>query len=307
MRKARLLLGLTGVCAGLLVWQAWPQAQKTAPASAQAGKDGGFAPSLRGTRPDGAVKAAADGALQVNQELRRLFDYYLAALGERELPAIRAELRAYLQRTLSAGALKQAMALFDRYVAYRQSLAGMAVAASSDLAQRLARAQSLRLQYFSQAEVEGLFGDEDRYDAFTAKRLAILANSALSAAEKQRQIALLEQQLPPALRAAREEPVKHLQLAEAEAELRKRGGGEQELYALRAGMVGQAAADRLASLDKEEAAWQQRVADFNRERAAILQNGQLSDQQRQQAVSQLQAQRFSQQEALRLGAFSPAR
>ena len=307
MRKARLLLGLTGVCAGLLVWQAWPQAQQAAPMAAQAGKDGGFAPSLRGTRPDGAVKATADGALQVNQELRRLFDYYLAALGERELPAIRAELRAHLQRTLSAGALKQAMDLFDRYVAYRQSLAGMAVAASSDLAQRLARAQSLRLQYFSQAEVAGLFGDEDRYDAFTAKRLAILANPALSAAEKQRQIALLEQQLPPALRAAREEPVKHLQLAEAEAELRKRGGGEQELYALRAGMVGQAAADRLASLDKEEAAWQQRVADFNRERTAILQNGQLSDAQRQQAVSQLQAQRFSQQEALRLAAFAPAR
>ncbi|OHX10416.1 hypothetical protein BI347_21790 [Chromobacterium sphagni] len=307
MRKVRLVLTLTGVCAGLLVWQAWPQAQKPLPAAAQAGRDGGFAASLRGTLPDGAVKAAANGQLQVNQELRRLFDYYLATLGERELPAIRAELRGYLQRTLSAAALKQAMDLFDRYVAYRQSLAGMTVAAGSDLAQRLARAQAARLQYFSQAEVEGLFGDEDRYDAFTAKRLAILADPVLSAAEKQRRIALLEQQLPPALRAAREDPVKHLALAEAEAELRKRGGSEQELYALRAGMVGQAAADRLASLDREQAAWQQRVADFNRDAMAIRQNGQLSEPQRQQAISQLQAQRFSQQEALRLAAFLPAK
>ncbi|POA98226.1 lipase chaperone [Chromobacterium sinusclupearum] len=295
-------LALLAGCAALAWWY-WPTPASGPSSLPGAVAWGGPAASLRGTSPDGAVKADGAGALRVDQELRRLFDYYLATQGERTLPQIRAELQRYLQGRLQAKPLAQAMNLFDRYVAYRQSLAGMTVAASADLSQRLARARAVRLQYFSAAEVAGLFGDEDRYDAFTAQRLDILADPSLSAAEKQRRIALLEQQLPPELRAAREEPVKHLALAEAEAALRQRGGGEQELYQLRASMVGQAAADRLSELDREQAAWRQRVNDFTRERAAILANGRLSAEQQQQAVAQLQAQRFSAQEALRLPGF----
>ncbi|MEN3032511.1 lipase secretion chaperone [Chromobacterium amazonense] len=295
-------MALLAGCAAL-GWLYWPASTDAQAGPPDAGAAIGQAASLRGTSPDGAVRADGAGALRVDQELRRLFDYYLATLGERTLPQIRAELQRHLQTRLPGKPLAQAMNLFDRYVAYRQSLAGMAVAASADLSQRLARARAVRLQYFSAAEVAGLFGDEDRYDAFTAQRLAIQADPSLSAAEKQRRIALLERQLPPELRAAREEPVKHLALAEAEAALRQRGGGEQELYQLRASMVGQAAADRLSELDREQAAWRQRVNDFTRERAAILANGRLSAEQQQQAVAQLQAQRFSAQEALRLPGF----
>ncbi|AUH50781.1 lipase chaperone [Chromobacterium sp. ATCC 53434] len=301
MRRPRLIL-LT-VCVGaLLAWWAWPSANPAGAGVAVAA--GTFAPSLRGTAVDGAVRAV-DGSLRVDQELRRQFDYYLATLGERQLPAIRAELRRHLAQTLGVKALAQALNLFDRYVAYRQSLAGMTVAAGADLPQRLASVRAAKLRYFSAAEVEGLFGDEDRYDGFTAGRLAILADPALSAEEKRRRIAELERQLPPELRAAREEPVKHLELAQAEEALRRRGGGEQELYQLRAAMVGQAAADRLSDLDREQAAWRQRVDDFKRDSAAIAANAQLNAAQRQQALAQLQASRFTSQEALRLPAYAP--
>ncbi|UTH73771.1 lipase secretion chaperone [Chromobacterium sp. IIBBL 290-4] len=303
MRRALGFL-LAGGAVALSAWWLWPAAAPLAPSMPAKAAGGAFAPSQQGTQPDGQVGVAASGALRVDAELRRLFDYYLAALGEHSLPAIRAELQRYLQGKLKAAALSQAMNLFDRYVAYRQSLAGMTVAAQTDLAQRLGRAQAVRRQYFNEAELAGLFGDEDRYDDFTAKRLAILANPSLSAAEKQRQVAELERQLPPALRAAREEPIKPLTLAQAESALQKNGGDEQALYSLRAGMVGQAAADRLSELDKEQASWQARVADFKRDRAAIASNSQLTAQQQQQAVAQLQAQRFNAQEALRLPAFA---
>ncbi|WP_434635148.1 lipase secretion chaperone [Chromobacterium sp. CV08] len=297
---------LLTVCVGaLLAWWAWPSA-RPAGAGAAVAAAGSFAPSLRGTAVDGAVRAAGDGSLRVDQELRRLFDYYLATLGERLLPAIRAELRRHLAATLGPKALGQALSLFDRYVAYRQSLAGMTVAAGTGLPQRLASVRAAKLQYFSAAEVEGLFGDEDRYDGFTAGRLAILADPSLSADEKRRRVAELERQLPPELRAAREEPVKHLELAQAEEALRRRGGGEQELYQLRAAMVGQAAADRLSDLDREEAAWRQRVDDFKRDGAAIAANAQLNAAQKRQALAQLQAGRFTPQEALRLPAYAPA-
>ncbi|POZ62932.1 lipase secretion chaperone [Chromobacterium alticapitis] len=293
------------VCSAL-AWLFWPFSGAAGGKAASSAAAPVPAASLRGTQPDGAVQAES-GQLRVDQELRRLFDYYLATQGERALPQIRAELQRYLQGRLGLKPLAQAMSLFDRYVAYRQSLAGMAVAASADLATRLSRARAARLQYFSEAEVAGLFGEEDRYDAFTAKRLAILADPSLSAAEKQRRVAELERQLPPELRAAREEPVQHLALAQAEEALRQRGGGEQELYQLRASMVGQAAADRLSELDRQEAAWRLRVDGFNRERAAIQANAGLTEAQRQQAVAQLQAQRFTPQEALRLAAYAPAK
>ncbi|OQS45969.1 lipase chaperone [Chromobacterium violaceum] len=297
-------LGLTlaAACAAWLAWWAWPDGAHSEAAAARQAARGGFAPSLIGTRPDGAA-AEADGKLVVDQQLRQLFDYYLATLGERDLAAIRTELQGQLKRSLKNGPLAQAMGLFDRYVGYKRSLAGKAAAAATDLSHRLELVQAARRQYFSQAELDGLFGDEDRYDDFTARRLAIEANPALSADEKRRRVAQLEQQLPPGLRAAREEPVKHLALADAEAWLRQGGGGEQQLYQLRAGMVGQAAADRLGELDREQAAWQNRVDDFKRERTAILADGGLSPQQRQQALARLQAQRFSQQESLRLPAY----
>ncbi|QEL55053.1 lipase chaperone [Chromobacterium paludis] len=302
MRRRGGWMGLLAGCAAL-AWLFWPAGAQTGGAAATGGAP---AASLRGTQPDGEVKTSLQGDLKVDQELRRLFDYYLATLGERTLPQIRADVRRDLQGRLQSRALAQAMSLFDRYVAYRQSLTGMAAAASTDLSTRLARARAVRLQYFSAAEVAGLFGEEDRYDAFTIQRLAILADPALSAAQKQQRIAELERQLPAELRAAREEPVEHLALAQAEQALRQRGGGEQELYQLRASMVGQAAADRLSELDKEQAAWRRRVEDYQRERAAILANGQLTAQQQQQALSQLQAQRFTPQEALRLAAFLPS-
>ena len=300
----RLGLTLAAACAVLLAWWVRPDGAHSEAAAARQASRGGFAPSLIGTRPDGAA-AETGGKLVVDEQLRQLFDYYLATLGERDLATIRTELQSQLKRALGGGALAQAMGLFDRYVAYKRSLAGKEAAAATDVSRRLAMVQAARRQYFSQAELDGLFGDEDRYDDFTARRLAIEANPALSAADKQRLVAQLESQLPPALRAAREEPVKHLALADAEARLRQGGGDEQQLYQLRSGMVGQAAADRLGELDREQAGWQKRLDDFKRERAMILGNGGLSEQQRQQAVAQLQSQRFSPQEALRLPAYLP--
>ncbi|AOZ49263.1 lipase secretion chaperone [Chromobacterium vaccinii] len=300
----RLGLTLAAACAALLAWWAWPDGAQPEAAAARQAARGGFAASLVGTRPDGAA-AETGGKLVVDQQLRQLFDYYLATLGERDLAAIRTELRSQLKRALGGGALTQAMGLFDRYVAYKRSLAGKEAAAAANLPRRLELVQAARRQYFSQLELDGLFGDEDRYDDFTARRLAIEANPALSAADKQRMVAQLESRLPSALRAAREEPVKHLALADAEARLKQGGGGEQQLYQLRAGMVGQAAADRLGELDREQAGWQKRLDDFKSERTAILANGGLSAQQRQQAVAQLQSQRFSPQEALRLPAYLP--
>ena len=65
--------------------------------------------------------------------------------------------------------------------------------------------------------------------------------------------------------------------------------------------IGEEAVQRLTELDRTEAAFEQRVIDFNRERQQILaQQG--NTPQAQQAIQYLQQQRFSETEQLRLNA-----
>ncbi|WP_052370243.1 lipase secretion chaperone [Chromobacterium haemolyticum] len=287
---------------GGLVWLGRPSADE---AAAQAGGSAPqAAPSLRGTQVDGRASAEASGALRVDAELRRLFDYQLAALGERDLPAVRKAVQQALQAQLNGAALKQALELFDRYVAYRRALSD-GKAAAGGVAERLQQMRALRLQFLSESEVAGLFGEEDVYDDFTVKRLRIAADVSLSAEQKAARLKALEAGLPADLRAARLEPVKHLTLAEAEETLRKKGGGEQELYALRAGMVGQAAADRLSQLDREQAQWQTKVEAYRLEAQRLQTVAGLDAAQRRQALAGWRAQRFNPQEQLRLDAIVP--
>ncbi|UJB30593.1 lipase secretion chaperone [Chromobacterium sp. Beijing] len=292
-------------CALLLAALGWLCVSGADDAAAQTGVAApAAAPSLRGTQADGRARVEASGALRVDAELRRLFDYQLATLGERDLPAVRKAVQQALQSQLGAAALGQALALFDRYVAYRRALSETKLAAGN-VAEGLQRMRALRLQFLSASEVAGLFGDEDVYDDFTVQRLRIAADAGLSAEQKAARLKALEAALPAELRAARQEPVKHLALAEAEAALRKKGGGEQELYALRAGMVGQAAADRLSQLDREQAQWQARIDGYRREAQRLRAVPGLDAAQRQQALTALRAQRFNAQEQLRLDAFLP--
>ncbi|MFC4490019.1 lipase secretion chaperone [Chromobacterium aquaticum] len=302
MRRAWMAWGCA-LLLGVLAWLGWPAADD---AAAQAGGTAPLAaaPSQRGTQADGRAGVEAGGALRVDAELRRLFDYQLAALGERDLSAVRKAVQQALQSQLSGAALRQALELFDRYVAYRRALSETKLAGGS-AAEGLQRMRALRLQFLSAQEVTGLFGSEDVYDDFTVKRLRIMADAGLSAAQRAAQLKALEAGLPAELRAARQEPIKHLALAEAEEALKKQGGGEQELYALRAGMVGQAAADRLSQLDREQAQWQSRVDAYRRDAQRVQATPGLDAARRDQALADLRARRFNAREQLRLEAFIP--
>ena len=84
-----------------------------------------FAPSLRGTRPDGAVHVARDDSVVADAGLIELFDYYLSTVGEKSPDAVRAEIERELDRTLRPPAAAAAKRVLARYIAYRQALAGL--------------------------------------------------------------------------------------------------------------------------------------------------------------------------------------
>ena len=83
--------------------------------------------------------------------------------------------------------------------------------------------------------------------------------------------------------------------------MRAAGATDEDLHAVRAASYGEEAADRLAELDRQRAAWKARLDAFRKARAAI--EGSESDPARRQAaIQQLLDASFTPQEQIRVAA-----
>lgn len=258
--------------------------------------------SLADTEPDGAFAADAHGNLIVSPELRRAFDYWFAASGEESDGRISARIAAQIRARLDDPAETAALALLARFVAYRQR--GRALAAAdgdADLEARAAALHDLRREIFG-ADAALLFADEEALAAFALAERRVASDPALSDAERAQRLQALLADAPAPIRAARAAAAAPLELAREEAALRAQGGSADDVQRLREERVGADAAQRLAALDAERAAWRQRVADYRAERAAIDADPTLDDGARTAAVAALRDRAFSGPERLRIDA-----
>ncbi|MES2259258.1 MAG: lipase secretion chaperone [Pseudomonadota bacterium] len=261
-----------------------------------------FVRSMEGTRPDGALRQDGADHLVVDEELGHLFDYYLAGLGEKDLEAIRSEIERELDRRLAPAPAAQAKRLLASYLDYKRALVELerSLPPGADLAHtaraRLAAMQQLRLRYFSAQDSAGLFGASDAYDDDALARVEIDADRALNPAQRKAKLAALDAKLAPALREQRDAPTRVMRLEESVQQLRSQGGGDNEVYRLRASTLSPQAAARLADVDREEADWKQRIGAYNTERARLANAA-------PDALQQLRDARFSPDEQKRLGAY----
>lgn len=269
-----------------------------------------FVKSLEGTRPDGDAKAVAGEALVVDVALRNLFEYYLAAVGEKSIDDIRAETERELDRKLKPAIASQAKQLLGRYLDYKRALleleknAQLAGNASATVRARIDAMQQVRSRYFSAVENAGLFGFDDAYDLDAVARMEISQNAALTAAQKQARIAALDAAMPAALREAREAPMAVVRLEESVVKMRQGGASDDEIYRMRAAAISPEAAARLAEVDRDESAWKSRIDVYLGERRNYLAaNPALDEQTRESALAQLRQNRFSQDEQRRLAAY----
>lgn len=262
-----------------------------------------FVPSMSGTQPDGKLSAAADG-LRIDAELRHLFDYYLSALGEAELPAIRAGIELELSRRLQPAAAASAKRLLGQYLAYKRALAEAeasqgAKANGTSLAEaargRLFAMQALRKRFFTPAESAGLFGDTDARDLDGIARLELVGDKSLTPAQRQERMAQLDRNLPPALQEERSASQRVLKLEEQVEAARSGGASEDDVFRLRARALDPQAASRLAQLDHEQAEWLRRIAEYRSASSNLGAN--------QVAIQQLRDSLFTPGEQKRLGAY----
>ena len=78
--------------------------------------------SLKGTQVDGEIIIDENKQLVVTEGLRRLFDYFLSAIGEEDEAVIFARVERYIRHHTPEPAASQAVAIFGNYVAYLKAL-----------------------------------------------------------------------------------------------------------------------------------------------------------------------------------------
>lgn len=257
--------------------------------------------SLAGTEVSCALETTADGHLLISIGLRHCFDYFLAAVGEESIPTLTARIRAQLRHRLREPALGEAEQVLAGYLAYLLGVADIEKRLAAPLPgqvdlegirQQREQIMALRAQHLLPEVIAVFFGDDDAYDLYALARLELMQNKGLSPQERARQLAELERQLPEAIRASLEVTNRYLDLRTLTDDWQQRSGSAEELRQIRTNLVGEEATARLEALDQENAAWDERMSAWHEQRAELLSNVGLSQEDRERQLDELRKRRF---------------
>ena len=297
-------------CAGLaalgLAWFAEPEATIGSPQAAQTASK---RPFIAGSATaDQLIAATGAPANRASAETRKAFlasgglrfklEDVLLEAGESPTPAaLKQQLASLVSRYFFGTDLPLAAELLDRYVDYRVALGAVkAPADPSDpeaLRAVLDARRRVREKHFSADEYAALFAQEEELDRFTVARLEIERNPDLTAAQKAAAVREAERDLSDSERAARAEAAAHIAVASQSAAFEVARVSEHERYAQRRSQYGEAAAQQLAQLDREERDWQARLDAYAAGKARNEPAGELN---------RLRQQLFTPEEQLRLEA-----
>jgi len=253
--------------------------------------------SLRGTEVDGGVLLNAKGEVVLDPGMRRLFDYYLSLIGERNLIQIRILLKEHLLGKYTPANVAIVLQYFDRYTDYLNALTNLKIGDIVKPEERLQQVTILRKKMLGEEMATAFFADEEALAVLTLKRMAIANDKNLSADEKARMLAELD---AVENYSARTEADTAALITEQTRQLDASNLTEAQRAAERETLWGKEAAGRLAQLDQERAQWDARIEQYLLARSRIDANRSLSSTARAQAVAALRAQQFNEAEQRRI-------
>ncbi|MCG3882385.1 lipase secretion chaperone [Psychrobacter sp. Ps3] len=274
--------------------------------------------SLRDTQVDGEIIINENKQLVVTEGLRRLFDYFLSALGEEEEATIYARVESYIRHHTPEPAASQAVAIFGNYVAYLKALpeiekhyGNLQLQATKNgeldlnaITQQKQDVASLRQQYFDKTTIEAFFGASDSYDDYSMEMVRINQNEQMSEAQKQAARQDYVSRLPDgAIKTNIMQQANLNELMARTEQMKAAGSSPEALYNMRRELVGAPAAERLAQVDQEDANFDQRFQQLQSQKQQIL--AQTTDKAKAQIqITQLEKQLFNNAERKRLTGYA---
>lgn len=270
--------------------------------------------SLQDTEVDGEIIIDGNKQLVVTEGLRRLFDYFLSALGEEDEATIIARVEAYIRHHTPEPAASSAVEIFHQYIDYLKALDGiqdnygslqMQATESGEMdlnlvAQRRQDVNRLREQYFAAPTIEAFFGAEDTYEDYSLAMIKIEQDESLTDVQKQAARDDYVSRLPDGVIKQNVEQQKNFgQLIERTQEMKAAGASPDELFAMRRELVGEPAARRLAKVDAEDADFDARFNQYQTQKQALIDNAG-SEAKAQAQIEQLERKYFDELERKRL-------
>ncbi len=274
--------------------------------------------SLQGTDVDGEIIIDENKQLVVTEGLRRLFDYFLSALGEEEEAVIYARVESYIRSHTPEPAASQAVTIFDQYVAYLKAIPAIenrygnlqlqaTKTGELDLnvvAQQKQDVAKLRQQHFDKDTIKAFFGAEDEYDDYSLAMVKINQDKELSDAQKEAARQDYISRMPDnAIKTNIAQQANLNELITRTEQMQAKGATAEELYNMRRELVGAPAAARLAQVDQQDADFDQRFKQYQTQKQRLL--SQNADKvQAQTQINQIEQQLFNETERKRLAGYA---
>lgn len=264
--------------------------------------------SQQDTQINCQIKTDTSNRLIVNEQTKDCFEYFITQYGEKTVAQIKTDFLSYIKASYKDPVLSQLGDLWTRYIDYRNKLGDLqAPTAEKDSAQYYQQivnnTNSIRKKFFSDYEIQGLFGTQNTYDQYTVDRISIMDDKNLSTNEKAKKLKELFDKLPEDWKENLQQLNQLEDLRKLTTEIKARGGSADELHQMRTNLVGAEATQRLETLDVQRNDWKNKVTQYLSDRDTIIKSN-MSDSAKQSAVAQLKQQQFAnQQEQLRLQTF----
>ena len=276
--------------------------------------------SLQDTDVDGEIIIDENKQLVVTEGLRRLFDYFLSALGEEDEAVIYARVDSYIRSHTPEPAASQAVAIFEQYIAYLKAIpeiekkyGTLQLQATqggtldlSVVAQQKQDLAALRQQHFDKETILAFFGAQDEYDDYSMEMVKINQNQQLSDSQKEAAKQDYISRMPDnSTKANLTQQANLNELMTRTEQMQAKGATAEELYNMRRELVGAPAAARLAQVDQADANFDQRFKQYQAQKQQLLkQNANQGQAQLQAQINQIEQQLFNEAERKRLTGYA---
>lgn len=238
--------------------------------------------TYQGTQPDGAIHLDESGRVIIDKDMKRLFDYYLSAMGELPLDQMRKYLAKFAGKQLNPEQLEQMLTYFDQYQYYLTQAAvfSQTIEKDTNLQEKMNLLSEFRVDKLGLTMANAFFADEQAYIEY------VMSDKNNTEPVDQQQNWLQAENQATEFQDVVIENREFNQMNRLDS---------PDVYQYRLEKYGKDAAIRLTQLDQQRAQWQTVVANYFNQRQ------QIENHQGTLSITQLNS-NYSTQEVRRLEA-----